>query len=132
MNTAAFVAAADQLARAGWPIFRFGKEGQRVESTRVYEVTDRLHEGRAVRVPGDRIVCTVSTWLGELGVESPLVHDLARAVCSGDWPAAYAIGEHLSVDVDVDVAVAACAATQLPVDEGPGGQGYRHGQGYRQ
>jgi len=44
---------------------------------------------------------TVSAWLAELGAYSPLVADLARAVDVGDWPAAYAIGEYLSVDVTV-------------------------------
>ncbi|WP_424736583.1 hypothetical protein [Mycobacterium sp.] len=44
---------------------------------------------------------TVSAWLAELGAHSPLVEDLGRAVHVGDWPAAYAIGEYLSVDVTV-------------------------------
>jgi len=33
--------------------------------------------------------------------DSRLVDDLARGVRTGDWPAAYAIGKHLSVDVTV-------------------------------
>ena len=101
MNTAAFVAAADRLAGAGWPHFRFGLSPQRVAPIRIYQITDRLHDGRTVRVPGNRIGCTVSAWLAELGVDSPMVNDLARAVCSGDWIAAYSIGERLSVDVTV-------------------------------
>jgi hypothetical protein len=36
-----------------------------------YELVDRLHVGRAVRVPGDRIASVVSTWLAELGADSP-------------------------------------------------------------
>lgn len=43
----------------------------------------------------------VSAWLAELGAESPVVEDLARAMPTGDWPAAYAIGEHLSVELAV-------------------------------
>jgi hypothetical protein len=50
-------------------------------------------------VPGDRIAATVSAWVEELGVHSPLVQDLARAACVGDWSAAYAVGEHLSVEI---------------------------------
>jgi hypothetical protein len=68
---------------------------------RIYQVIDRLHEGRSVHVPGHDIAITVSAWLAELGVHTPLVEDLARAVDAGDWPAACAIGEYLSVDVSV-------------------------------
>jgi hypothetical protein len=67
----------------------------------IYQIADRLHEGRMVRVAGDDIVTTVSAWLAELGVESPMVEDLAHAVCAHDWPAVYVIGERLSVDVTV-------------------------------
>ena len=66
----------------------------------IYRVSDRLH-GRTVHVPGHEIALTVSAWLAELGAHSPLVEDLARAVHAGDWPAAWAIGEYLSVDVAV-------------------------------
>ena len=52
-------------------------------------------------MPCHHIVTTVSAWLAELGAHSPLVEDLARSVDVGDWPAAYAIGEYLSVDVTV-------------------------------
>ena len=68
-------------------------------STMRYRVTDRLHTERTVCVPANGIVSTVSVWLEELGAHSPMVDDLARAVCNGDWSAAYAIGEHLSVEV---------------------------------
>lgn len=68
-------------------------------SATTYRVTDRLHEGRTVYVPCHEIVTTVSTWLAELGAQSPLVDDLALAVDTGDWPTAYAIGDRLSVDV---------------------------------
>jgi hypothetical protein len=75
---------------------------RRVARTRpIYRVTHCLREGRAVEVPGHEIATTVSAWLAELGADSPLVEDLARAVDAGDWPAAHAIGECLSVDVSV-------------------------------
>jgi hypothetical protein len=64
-----------------------------------YRITDRLHEGRTVYLPCHEIVTTVSTWLAELGAQSPLVEDLARAIRADDWPTAYAIGDCLSVDV---------------------------------
>jgi hypothetical protein len=67
----------------------------------IYTLTDRLHDGRTVRVPEDEIVVTVSSWLAELGVRSPLVETLGRAVRNGDWPAAYVIADFLSVDVAV-------------------------------
>ena len=66
-----------------------------------YRVTDRLHDGRTVQVPGRDIAPTVSAWLAELGAHSPVVDDLARAVCVGDWAAAYAVADLLSVDVTV-------------------------------
>lgn len=68
-------------------------------ATILYRVTDRLHTERTVCVPANGIVTTVSSWLAELGARSPLVDDLARAASNGDWPAAYALGEHLSVEV---------------------------------
>jgi hypothetical protein len=67
--------------------------------TTVYLVTERLTHGRTVCVPGDEIAAAVSAWLAELGTHSPLVDDLARAARAGDWPAAHALGEHLSVEV---------------------------------
>jgi hypothetical protein len=67
--------------------------------TPVYQVADRLHEGRTVHVPCHEIATTVSTWLAELGAQSHLVEDLARAVDADDWPTAYAIGDRLSVEV---------------------------------
>jgi hypothetical protein len=67
----------------------------------IYQISHRLHEGRTVRVPGHEIATTVTGWLAELGAQSPLAEDLARAVHAGDWPAAAALGEYLSVDVTV-------------------------------
>jgi hypothetical protein len=71
-----------------------------------YRLRDCLHDGRTVEVPAERIALTVSTWLAELGVTSPLAQELARAVDSGDWPNAHALAECLSVEVEVAVAVA--------------------------
>ena len=65
----------------------------------LYYVTDRWHNGRMVQVPGHEIAPVVSAWLAELGVHSPLVEDLARATCVGDWAAACAFGDPLSVVV---------------------------------
>lgn len=96
---------------AGWGFHkgsnRFGRRCRYRRPTRegspatMYRVTDRLHDGRTVDVPCGGIAGAVSAWLAELGTNTPLVEDLARAVCAGDWPAAYAIGERLSVDVTV-------------------------------
>ncbi|MDI3315485.1 MAG: hypothetical protein QJR12_14780 [Mycobacterium sp.] len=67
----------------------------------LYRITDRLHEGRTACVPGDQIAATVSSWLAELGVHSPLVEDLAGAVITSDWPAAYRVADLLAVSVEV-------------------------------
>lgn len=67
----------------------------------IYQVSDRLHDGRTVHVPGHEIAATVAAWLAELGARSELVEDLARAARAGDWPTARAIGDCLSVDVTV-------------------------------
>jgi hypothetical protein len=65
----------------------------------IYRVTDRLHEGRTAHVPCHEIGTTVSAWLAELGAQTQLAEDLARAVDADDWPAAHAIGDCLSVEV---------------------------------
>jgi hypothetical protein len=78
-----------------------GMYGRATRSTAIYRVSDRLHEGRTVHVPAHEIATTVSSWLAELGAQSPLVENLARAVHAGDWPAALGIGDYLSVDVTV-------------------------------
>jgi hypothetical protein len=67
----------------------------------IYQLTDRLHDGHVARVSGNQIAATVSSWLADLGAHSLLVDELARAVQERDWPAAYAIGETLSVDVAI-------------------------------
>ncbi len=79
--------------RQHWP--------HRRPTTMFYQLTDRLHEGQMARVPADQIRTTVSGWLAELGAHSPLVDELARAVRVGDWSAAHALGECLSVEVAV-------------------------------
>jgi hypothetical protein len=80
----------------------------------MYHVTDLLHAGHSVDVPGQDIAPTLSTWLAELGVaDTPLVEELARAVCAGDWPTTHAISDRLSVDI-----------TGAPVSTPTAGGGY--------
>ena len=74
---------------------------RRTQCTTVYNLTERLHGGRATRVAPDEIAPTVSGWLADLGIESPLVHEFAHAVRAGDWAAAYAFGDVLGIDVVV-------------------------------
>ncbi|BBY90486.1 hypothetical protein MGALJ_01550 [Mycobacterium gallinarum] len=71
------------------------------QRVKTYQLTDRLHAGRIARVSADDIVPTVSAWLAELDTSSPLVDDLACMLRTGDWTAAHAIAEILSVDVTV-------------------------------
>ncbi|MUL47945.1 hypothetical protein FZI85_11740 [Mycobacterium sp. CBMA293] len=66
-----------------------------------FVVVDRLHGRRADEVPGEEIAATVSSWLAELDVDSPLIDALELAVQKQDWPTVYALGERLSVDVMV-------------------------------
>jgi hypothetical protein len=87
--------------RHAWLLGRYLHRSAAIRPTTLYRVTDRLHEGRTVCVPGNAIRPTVSAWLAELGADSPLVEDLAQAVWTGDWPAVYAVGEHLSVLVAI-------------------------------
>lgn len=68
-------------------------------SSLVYRISQRLRGGHTAEVPAGAIATTVATWLAELGADSPLAIDLERAVLAGNWPAARAIGEYLSVDV---------------------------------
>jgi len=68
-----------------------------------YRVADRLHDGRSARVRAEGIAPTVRAWLAELGASSPMVDELACAVRCGDWPAAHALAELLSIEVDVAV-----------------------------
>lgn len=74
---------------------------ERMAATTIYQLTDCLHDGHIARVPADEIAATVSAWLAELGADSPMVDDLARAVCAGDWPTAYAIANYLSIEVTI-------------------------------
>jgi len=86
--------------RFGWPWWHH-RPPRSTSATPIYQLTDRLHDGHTACVRADEIAMTISAWLAELGVHSPLAEDLAHAVRTGDWPAAHAIGEHLSVDVTV-------------------------------
>jgi hypothetical protein len=67
----------------------------------VYEVTDRLHDGRSVRVHEEQLADTVTAWLAELGASSPSVGQLARAARAGDWPVAHQLADFLGVEVTV-------------------------------
>jgi hypothetical protein len=67
----------------------------------VYRLTHRLRQGRIADVRSHEIAPTVSGWLAEIGVRSPLVDDFARAVDADNWPAVHMLGEFLSVDVVV-------------------------------
>jgi hypothetical protein len=67
----------------------------------IYQLTDRLHDGRTVRIQADQIAPTVASWLAELGACSPLVEVLGRAVRDGDWPAIHGLADYLSVEVQV-------------------------------
>jgi len=77
---------------------RFASYMRRVETT--YRVTDRLQSGRTVRVPDLEIapICRLGlgSWKSIAAGEG-----LAQATCPGDWAAARAIGNQLSVDVTV-------------------------------
>jgi hypothetical protein len=73
----------------------------RARNMTIYQVNDRLHEGRTVYVRVDEIKATVSAWLAELGVDSPLAGELAEAIGAGDWAAAHGIAGYLSVEVAV-------------------------------
>lgn len=67
-------------------------------------VRDCLHTDRAAQVPGDMIADVVASWLADFEAVSPLVDDLARAVCEGDWPSAHALAARLSVEIEVEAA----------------------------
>lgn len=69
-------------------------------------VRDCLHTDRAAQVPGDMIADVVASWLADFEAVSPLVDDLARAVCEGDWPSAHALAARLSVEIEVEAAAA--------------------------
>ena len=73
----------------------------RQQRSPIYRVTQCLRDGRSAEVPANQIATTISAWLAELGADSPLVEDLARAVHAGDWTSAHALGEYLSIDVTV-------------------------------
>ncbi|TLH64001.1 hypothetical protein C1S80_13525 [Mycolicibacterium aubagnense] len=66
-------------------------------------VRDCLRGGRAAHVPGDMVASVVASWLAEFDAVSPVVDDLARAVCASDWPNAHALAARLSVEIEVEV-----------------------------
>ncbi len=104
MNTAAYVAQIDRLAAVCATRMRFGRalrHRSAASSAPVYELTDLLHEGRTARVHAGQIVGTVSVWLAELDIHTPLARELAQAVRDSNWPAAHSIGENLCVAVGV-------------------------------
>ena len=78
-----------------------GMHRRETHASPIYRITQCLRDGRTAEVPGDEIATTVSAWLAELGADSPLVDDLARAISAGDWSTAYALADLLSVDVTV-------------------------------
>ena len=81
---------------SGAPLFGVAPiRNSKPSKTTMYCVTDRLHDGRAVQVPGHQIAPIVSAWLAELGADSPLVQDLAQAARVGDWASACAVGNQL-------------------------------------
>lgn len=73
---------------------------RRSQHPQVYRLTDRVNK-RTRRVSPDEIAATVSGWLAEIGVESPLVDAFADAVRDGDWATAHAFGDLLAVDVAI-------------------------------
>ena len=50
----------------------------------VYQLTDRRHDGRVVRVQADHIAATVAAWLADLDARSSLVELPSRAVRDGE------------------------------------------------
>jgi hypothetical protein len=66
-----------------------------------YVLTDRLHRERCVCVSADQLDTTVALWLAQLGVHSGIAADFARTVCEGNWAAAHALADALSIDVAV-------------------------------
>lgn len=66
-----------------------------------YVLTDLLHQERSACVSVNEIGQTIASWLAELGARSALVEDLSRSIRNGDWPAAHAIADTLSVDVTI-------------------------------
>jgi hypothetical protein len=71
------------------------------QRVKICQLTDRLPVGRMARVSADGIVGTLSAWLAEPDASSTMVDNLARVVRNGDWTAAHAIAEYLSINVAV-------------------------------
>jgi hypothetical protein len=64
-----------------------------------YEIVDQIHDRHAVGITADRVAETVTGWLAELDVQSPLAEELARATQRGDWPTTHTICDQLSIDL---------------------------------
>ena len=69
--------------------------------TTTYVLTNCLHDQSVLCTSVDEIISTVSGWLAELGVDTALAEDLGQTVRDGDWPAAHAIAERLSVEIAI-------------------------------
>jgi|GEM_PF-2059917 len=79
---------------------RLGLVGGR-RGPQLYRVSQCVGDRHTADVTADRIAAVVSSWLAELGADSPVVADLARAVRAGDWHTAHALAEYLSVEVRI-------------------------------
>lgn len=86
--------------RSSW-LWSYFLASESFSPAELFVITDLLHEERTARVPVNSIGPTVSGWLADLGVSSPLVDDLTQAVRNGDWSAACVLGEHLAVHVAI-------------------------------
>jgi hypothetical protein len=71
---------------------------------RMYWVTDRLHTGAQSRCLVTRSHPSCRLGLRSWAQIALWWRILARAACAGDWAAAYAVGDQLSVDVAVAAA----------------------------
>ena len=82
-------------------LHRAGVLAPRSAAQSMYHVNDQLHSGREVCVAADKVADVVSSWLAELGAESPMVEQLSSALAAGQLAVAHDIAAYLSVDVAV-------------------------------
>ena len=71
----------------------------RSRGNQTFEIVDRLHAGHVTRVSGERIAATVSNWLAELGIDTPMAQELGLAAMAGQWQRVHALEDVLSIDV---------------------------------
>ncbi|MGV0851327.1 hypothetical protein [Mycolicibacterium phlei] len=71
---------------------------RRARRTPIYRISRCLGD-RGADVSADGIAPVVAGWLAELGADSPLVADLARAVIDGNWVTAHALAEILDLKI---------------------------------